>query len=67
MKALISELIAKADLNQQQAEKVAGVVRDFIGSKLPDAVRGHVEAALTGEKVDSALDAAKNAIGSFLK
>ncbi|WP_394850529.1 hypothetical protein LZC95_24115 [Pendulispora brunnea] len=67
MKALISELVAKADLSQEQAEKVANVVRNFIGSKVPDAVRGHVESALTGEKVEGVIDAAKNAVSNFLK
>ena len=67
MKALIQELVAKADLNDAQAQKVADVVRNFIGARLPEAVRGHVEAALTGERVDNAVDAAKNLIGGFLK
>jgi len=67
MKALIQELVAKADLNDAQAEKVANVVRDFIGPKLPEAVRGHLDSVLSGGKIDSAVDAAKNLVGSFLK
>jgi hypothetical protein len=67
MKALIAELVQKADLSDAQATKVAEVVRGFIGSKLPDAIRGPVEAALTGEKVDDAVDQAKNLLGGFLK
>ena len=67
MKELINDLVAKADLSEAQAAKVAEVVRSFIGSKLPDALRGPVESALTGEHVDSALDQAKGLIGGFLK
>ena len=67
MKALIAELVQKADLSEAQAEKAAQVIRGFLGSKLPDALRGPVESALSGERVDSAMDAAKNALGGFLK
>ena len=67
MKALIAELMQKADLSEDQAAKVAEVVRGFIGSKLPDAVRGPVEAALTGERVDDAVGQAKNILSGFLK
>jgi len=67
MKALIAELVQKADLSEDQAAKVAEVVRGFIGSKLPDAIRGPVEAALTGERVDDAVGQAKNLLGGFLK
>jgi hypothetical protein len=67
MKALIAELVQKADLSDAQATKVAEVVRGFIGSRLPDAIRGPVEAALTGERVDDAVGQAKNLLGGFLK
>jgi hypothetical protein len=67
MKALIAELIQKADLSSDQAAKVAEVIKSFIGSKLPDALRGPVEAALTGEKVDDAVGQAKSLLGGFLK
>ena len=52
MKELISQLVAKADLSEAQATKVAEVVRGFLGSKLPDALRGPVESALTGQISD---------------
>ncbi len=65
MKELISELVAKADLSEAQAAKVAEVVRGFLGSKLPDALRGPVESALTGQSVDSAVDQAKGLIGKL--
>lgn len=67
MKALIAELVHKADLSEAQAQKAAEVVKGFLGSRLPDAVRGHVEAALTGEHVESAVDAARGLMGKFLK
>jgi len=67
MKALIAELIQKADLSNDQAAKVAEVVKGFIGSRLPDALRGPVEAALTGEKVEDAVGQAKSLLGGLLK
>jgi len=65
MKELIQKLVNNADLSQAQAEKAANVVRDFLAEKLPDAVRGPVMSALTGQNVDSAADVAKNAIGKL--
>jgi hypothetical protein len=65
MKELISQLVAKADLSEAQAAKAAEVVRGFLGSKLPDALRGPVESALTGQNVDSAVDQAKGLIGKL--
>jgi hypothetical protein len=65
MKALISELVQKADLSEAQAAKVAEVVKGFLGSRLPDAIRGPVESALTGENVDNAVDIAKNMLGKL--
>ena len=65
MKQLISQLVSQADLSEAQAAKVAEVVRGFLASKLPDALRGPVESALTGENVDSALDQAKGLMGKL--
>jgi hypothetical protein len=65
MNELISQLVTKADLSEAQAAKVAEVVRGFLGSKLPDALRGPVESALTGQNVDSAVDQAKGLIGKL--
>lgn len=59
MNELISQLVAKADLSEAQAAKVAEVVRGFLASKLPEAVRGPVDSALTGQNVDNAVDQAK--------
>jgi len=65
MKELISQLVSKADLSEGQAAKVAEVVRGFLASRLPEALRGPVESALTGENVDGALDQAKGLIGKL--
>jgi hypothetical protein len=65
MNELISQLVAKADLSEAQAAKVAEVVRGFLASKLPDAVRGPVESALTGQNVNSAVDQAKGMLGKL--
>jgi hypothetical protein len=65
MKELISQLVAKADLDESQATKVAEVVRGFLASKLPEALRGPVEGALTGQNVDNAVDQAKGLIGKL--
>ena len=42
MKALVQELVAKADLNEAQANKVAEVVRGFLVERLPEVARGPV-------------------------
>jgi len=65
MKELISQLVAKADLSEDQAAKVAEVVKGFLSSKLPEMLRGPVESALTGENVDSAVDQAKGLLGKL--
>ena len=67
MKALIQELVSKADLDDNQANKVAGVVREFLVGRLPEALRGPVESVLTGDRVDDAFDMAKGLLGGFLK
>jgi len=65
MKELISQLVTKADLNEAQAAKVAEVVKGFLSSKLPEALRGPVESALTGNAVDGAVDQAKGLLGKL--
>jgi len=65
MKELISELVAKADISEAQAAKVAEVVRSFLASKLPEVLRGPVDSALTGQAVDDALDQAKGLLGKL--
>jgi hypothetical protein len=65
MKDLISQLVTKADLDETQAAKVAEVVRGFLASKLPDALRAPVESALTGQNVDNAVDQAKGLLGKL--
>lgn len=65
MKELISQLVAKADLDETQAAKVAEVVRGFLANKLPEPLRGPVESALTGQAVDNAVDQAKGLLGKL--
>ncbi len=67
MKALIQELVAKADVNEDQANKVAAVVRGFLIDKAPSSLHGPIEAVLTGDHVDDAVDVAKNLLGGLFK
>ena len=67
MKAIIQKLVAEADLSEQQAAKVAEVLRGFLGERLPHAIREPVISALSGENVDSGADMVKNALGGFFK
>lgn len=65
MNELIQTLMAKADLDQAQAAKVAEVVKGFLGEKLPEPLRGPVLAAITGERVDDAVEMLKGAMGKL--
>lgn len=65
MKELIGKLVEKADLSEEQAAKVAEVVKDFLGDKLPEAIKGPVMGALTGENVDQAADLATGLLGKL--
>lgn len=51
MRELIERLESKANLSDEQATKVAEVVRGFLNDKLPSSLRGPVQSALTGEKI----------------
>lgn len=65
MTELIQRLVKQANLNEDQAKKVAEVVRGFLSEKLPEPLRGPVEGALTGTNVSSALDQAKGLMGKL--
>jgi uncharacterized protein with ATP-grasp and redox domains len=67
MKALIAKLVEQADLSEEQAAKVATVVRDFIGDKLPEMLREPVLSALSGDNVDHGVDVARDVLGSLFK
>jgi len=67
MRAFISDLVEKADLTEEQADKVAGVLRDFLDERLPEMVRGPVLAALSGDNIDSGADVATNLLGGLFK
>jgi hypothetical protein len=58
-------LVSQADLSEEQAEKVAQVVKQFLIDKLPDSIEGTVVSAISGERVDSAADMLKGALGGF--
>lgn len=65
MKELIGKLVEKADLSEEQAAKVADVVKEFLGDKLPEAIKAPVMGALTGENVDQAADLATGLLGKL--
>ena len=65
MSELISRLVGQANLSEDQAKRVADVVRRFLAEKLPEPLRGPVESALTGTNVSSALDQAKGLMGKL--
>jgi hypothetical protein len=67
MKDLIQTLVAKADLSEAQATKVADVVKNYLAEKLPEPIRGPAMNALTGDNVDSAVDAIKGAVGKLFQ
>jgi hypothetical protein len=65
MTELVTRLISQANLSEDQAKKVAEVVRGFLADKLPEPLRGPVEGALTGDNVGNALDQAKGMLGKL--
>lgn len=65
MKELIEQLVGKAELNPEQAAKVAEVVKGFLADKLPEPIKGAVLGAISGESVDSAADQAKGLLGGL--
>ncbi|HTJ84036.1 MAG TPA: hypothetical protein VL400_20090 [Polyangiaceae bacterium] len=67
MNAIIQKLVAEADLSPEQAAKVAEVLKNFLGEKLPDIVREPVMSALSGDNVDAGADMLKGALGGLFK
>ena len=65
MKELISTVIEKANLDSDQASRVADVVKGFLADKLPEPLKGPVLGALSGEHVESAADQAKGMLGKL--
>lgn len=65
MKELVQSLIEKANLTEEQANNAANVVKGFLGDRLPDAIKGPVLGALTGENIDNAVDKARDLIGGL--
>ncbi len=65
MKELIAQLIEKANLTEEQAGQAAAVVKNFLADRLPEAIRGPVESALTGEGIMGVADKAKGMLGGL--
>ncbi|KPL81878.1 hypothetical protein [Herpetosiphon geysericola] len=65
MKELIAQLVQKANLSEEQANKAVEVVKGFLGDKLPEGLRGQVEGFLTGENVMDVADKAKGLLGGL--
>lgn len=65
MQELIAQLVTKAELNPEQAAKVAEVVKGFLADKLPEPIKGAVLGAISAESVDSAADQAKGLLGNL--
>lgn len=66
LKELAQNLIEKANLTEEQAHKTTAAVRSFLEEKLPDAVKGPVLGFLTAERVDGAVDKAREVVGGLL-
>lgn len=67
MKELVKDLVEKANLSEEQANKAADVVKGFLGDRLPEAIKGPVLGALTGENIDNAVDKARDLLGGLFK
>lgn len=65
MKDLVAELVNKADLTEEQAHRVAAIVRGFLSARLPDAIRKPALGALSDDRRDAGVDALVGAIGKI--
>jgi hypothetical protein len=65
MKELITRLVTEAKLSDAQANQVAEILKKFLAEKLPEAVRGPVMGALTGENIGGIADKAKGMFGKL--
>lgn len=66
MNDLVANLMKNADLDEAAAEKVIGVVKDFVEDKLPGPIASQVTNVLDGvdaDDVGDALDAVKGLFG----
>lgn len=50
MQELVQELIQKAGLTQEQAEKSIQVIKDYIQSQLPPMMQGMVDNFMSGRQ-----------------
>jgi len=66
MKELISKLVDQAGIEEKVAEKVVGLVKEFLEDKLPAPIAGQVTKLLSGmddDKKDGMMDMAKGLFG----
>ena len=56
LKELAQNLVEKANLTEEQAQKATEAVRGFLDEKLPEAVKGPVLGFLTAERVEGAVE-----------
>lgn len=63
MQEIIKKLMDETDLDEKMAEKVMGIVMNFLGDKLPAPIAGQVEKILgggNGPDLEGAADKLKN-------
>jgi len=67
MKALIQELVAKANLDTAQPKRSLAWCVSSSAPSCPRPCGPHLDAALNGERIEGAVDAAKSSSADFLK
>lgn len=67
MDELVRKLIERAKLDETKANEVVGIVRDFLGEKLPPNILKQINGFLENEKLDKAKDVFGKAKGLFSK
>ncbi|GIV97716.1 MAG: hypothetical protein KatS3mg057_2373 [Herpetosiphonaceae bacterium] len=66
MNELINRLKTQAQLSDEQANRAADVVRNFLNERLPEQLQGPVNAALSGQNVQTAAEKAHGFLGGFM-
>lgn len=65
MNGLVKKLMDQGNLDEKAAEKVIGLVKEFLSDKLPEAIEGPVMKALDGLDLEDADDAMGKVKGLF--
>lgn len=69
MQELVSKLMDRADLSEEQAKQAVDVVAGFLEDRLPDAVAGPVLGQLRGDdaadKLQQGVEGAKDQLGKL--